>query len=216
MSISTNALGISLTSTSSGGSLTAPVYIGTAGFPDTGVLEQATGSINGYEQIIVQNTFAGTSSSADIIVSNNLGTATTYYGDFGINSSTYTGSGSFNLPNATYLFAQNGDLAIGTTSSNAVHIVVNNGATDAATIATTGVMTYQPGVATPAGGSAAASLLFGTTSGFGIYYGSGVPTVSAAQGSLYLRSDGSSTSTRLYVNSSSGSGTTWTNVTTAG
>lgn len=68
-------------------------------------------------------------------------------------------------------------------------------------------------VATPAGGSTTARLLFGTTDGFGIYYGSGAPTVSAAQGSIYLRSDGSSTSTRLYVNTTGS--TTWTNVTTA-
>ena len=42
---------------------------------------------------------------------------------------------------------------------------------------------------------------------------SSVTTASAPQGSLYLRSDGSSTSTRLYVNTNGS--TTWTNVTTA-
>ena len=78
------------------------------------------------------------------------------------------------------------------------------------------VNSVSPATATPAGGAAGAVLLFGTTAGFGIYFGSGAPTVSAAQGSLYLRSDGSSSSTRLYVNSSSGSGTTWINVTTGG
>lgn len=76
-----------------------------------------------------------------------------------------------------------------------------------------GVATLCSGTATPAGGSTSARLLFGTTAGFGIYYGSGLPTVSAAQGSIYLRSDGSSTSTRLYVNTNGS--TTWTNVTTA-
>jgi hypothetical protein len=74
-------------------------------------------------------------------------------------------------------------------------------------------ITVASATATPAGGSTSARMLFGTTSGFGLYYGSGAPTVSAAQGSLYLRSDGSSTSTRLYVNTNGS--TTWTNVTTA-
>jgi len=69
------------------------------------------------------------------------------------------------------------------------------------------------GLAAPAGGSTSARLLFGSTAGFGIYYGSGAPSVSAGQGSIYLRSDGSSTSTRLYVNTTGS--TTWTNVTTA-
>jgi hypothetical protein len=48
---------------------------------------------------------------------------------------------------------------------------------------------------------------------FGIFFGSGAPTLTAAKGSLYLRSDGSSTSTRMYVNTDGG--TTWTNVVTA-
>jgi hypothetical protein len=64
-------------------------------------------------------------------------------------------------------------------------------------------------LSTPAGGSTDARLLFGSTTGFGIYIGSGAPTVSAAQGSLYLRSDGSSASTRLYGNTNGS--TTWTN-----
>ena len=58
-----------------------------------------------------------------------------------------------------------------------------------------------------------AALLTGTTSAVGVYVGSGAPTVSAAKGSLYLRTDGSSTSTRAYINTDGG--TTWTSVTTA-
>lgn len=69
------------------------------------------------------------------------------------------------------------------------------------------------GTAIPAGGTTDAGYSFSSTANFGIFFGSGVPTLSAAQGSLYLRSDGSSTSTRLYVNTNGG--TTWTNVTTA-
>lgn len=76
-----------------------------------------------------------------------------------------------------------------------------------------GTMTVAASTATPAGGSAAARLLLGTTPGLGIYFGSGVPTVSAAQGSLYMRTDGSSASTRMYVNTNGSTG--WTAVTTA-
>jgi hypothetical protein len=67
--------------------------------------------------------------------------------------------------------------------------------------------------AIPAGGSQTQALNFSSTANFGIFYGSGAPTLSAAQGSLYLRSDGSSTSTRMYVNTTGS--TTWTAVTTA-
>jgi hypothetical protein len=67
-------------------------------------------------------------------------------------------------------------------------------------------------LAIPAGGAQGAGLSFSATAYFGVFFGSGAPTLSAAQGSLYLRSDGSSTSTRLYVNTNGA--TTWTNVTT--
>ncbi len=49
--------------------------------------------------------------------------------------------------------------------------------------------------------------------GAGLYSGSGAPTLSAAQGSLYLRTDGSSTTTRAYINTNGSTG--WTSVTTA-
>jgi hypothetical protein len=43
--------------------------------------------------------------------------------------------------------------------------------------------------------------------------GTGVPTVVAPKGSLYLRSDGTSTSTRAYINTDGS--TAWTAITTA-
>jgi hypothetical protein len=66
------------------------------------------------------------------------------------------------------------------------------------------------GSAVTAGGAA---MLLATANNVGIYVGSGVPTVAAAQGSLYLRTDGSSTSTRAYINTNGS--TTWTAITTA-
>lgn len=75
-----------------------------------------------------------------------------------------------------------------------------------------GVVSFMNGLGTPAGGSLSARILFGG-SNLGLYWGSGAPTVSASQGSLYIRTDGSSTSTRLYVNTSGG--TAWTNFTSA-
>ena len=99
------------------------LVIGTPSISDTGVAMQATGSVAGYYQSILQNTSNNAAASADFVVNNNLGTASTYYGDFGINSSTFTGSGSLNLPNASYLYSSNGDLALGTYTSNAIHLL---------------------------------------------------------------------------------------------
>jgi len=92
-----------------------------------------------------------------------------------------------------------------------VDSVAATGAISGASVAATGNITADSNLAVVAGGAAA--FLATTTAGLGIYVGSGAPTVSAAQGSLYIRTDGSSTSTRLYVNTNGS--TTWTNVTTA-
>jgi hypothetical protein len=67
--------------------------------------------------------------------------------------------------------------------------------------------------AIPAGGVAGRGLRFSSTANFGVFFGSGAPTLSAAKGSLYLRSDGSGTSDRMYVNTNGS--TAWTAVTTA-
>lgn len=78
-------------------------------------------------------------------------------------------------------------------------------------IGTSGEMAVKGATTAPAGGVKA--IRIGDDTDFGIYFGSGAPTVSAAQGSLYLRTDGSSTSTRAYINTDGS--TTWTALTTA-
>lgn len=80
-------------------------------------------------------------------------------------------------------------------------------------ITTPGTVGILNTTAIPAGGTAAKGYLFSSTSNFGTFFGSGAPTLAAAKGSQYLRSDGSSTSTRMYINTDGS--TTWTNVVTA-
>lgn len=82
----------------------------------------------------------------------------------------------------------------------------------ATTVTATGNITADSATGLVAGG-ASAFLATNVAAGMGIYFGSGAPTVAAAQGSLYLRSDGSSTSTRAYVNTNGTTG--WAAITTA-
>lgn len=77
---------------------------------------------------------------------------------------------------------------------------------------TAGQMQIDAASTVPAGGSQSVGLLMTGVFAQGIFIGSGVPTLTAAPGSLYIRTDGSSTSTRLYVGTA---GFTWTNVVTA-
>lgn len=113
-----------------------------------------------------------------------------------------------------------GSLVVSGSSTSAIHLTNggvladgSNGAISGSSL--TGTLRAAVGttIGFSAGGTAGNFLRLSSTSTFGVFWGSGVPTLSAAQGSLYLRSDGSSTSTRLYVNTNGS--TTWTNVTTA-
>jgi len=72
-----------------------------------------------------------------------------------------------------------------------------------------GSILSQGATAATSGGVATPILLAGTAPGLiGVYFGSAAPTISAGQGSLYLRTDGSSGTTRAYINTTGS--TTWT------
>lgn len=120
---------------------------------DKNILATFVQDINDYTQIIVQNPNTGTSASADIVVNNDNTTGAGVYGDFGINSSNYTGTGPFSLANATYLYANGGDLVLGTTTSNAIRFVANNASSDAATFSSGGILTLATPLAIGSGGT---------------------------------------------------------------
>lgn len=67
--------------------------------------------------------------------------------------------------------------------------------------------------AIPAGGNPGVALKATSAADFGIFFGVGAPLLSAAKGSLYLRSDGSGTNDRAYVNVDGGAD--WTALITA-
>lgn len=83
------------------------------------------------------------------------------------------------------------------------------------TISTTGTVTGKSGTSVPAtaGAVAAGPAVTLYSGGPSIYVTSDAPTFTAVKGSLCINTEGSSTSTRLYVNTNGS--TTWTNVTTA-
>ena len=127
--------------------------VGSPAYSDTGVLLQMTSSVAGYNQAIIQNTSTASNASANLIFNNNLGSASSF-GEVGINSSSFTGAGSFNLPNAMYVDTNVGDLSLGTLGASAIHMLVNNSATDALTISATGVTTLGQPLPVASGGTA--------------------------------------------------------------
>lgn len=83
---------------------------------------------------------------------------------------------------------------------------------DAGTMETRDTPTFLSATAVPAGGTVGKGIQLSSATNFGVFFGSGAPTLSAAKGSIYLRSDGSTTNDRAYVNTNGS--TTWTALTT--
>lgn len=133
------------------------------------------------------------------------------YGGFSGNGAVHCGAIASPSTSNYALLLSTGQTVINSPSSA---LQFNIGGSNVMTISSTGgVPTFCQATATPANGSTSARLLLGTTAGFGIYYGSGAPTVTAAQGSIYINSTGSGIADRLYVNTTGS--TTWTNFVSA-
>lgn len=86
---------------------------------------------------------------------------------------------------------------------------VGGGITATGVVNTTGVQTANS--ATALTGTGTQGMGFSTIANFGIYWGTGIPTVTAATGSLYMNYGGTGVASRLYVNSGT---TNWVAVTT--
>lgn len=124
-------------------SSTGAYSYGTLSYSDTNIFESSQTSVNSYAQKILQNTSNGATASVDYIVSNNLGTGTTYYGDFGMNSSTYSGVGPFQAANAVYLYSTDSDLVVGTKTAHSLRLVTNDNSADSMTISPVGAVAFN-------------------------------------------------------------------------
>lgn len=167
--------------------------------------------------VSLQNKNAGALASTDLVFFNDATTDIVNgpYFDIGMTSSNGSNPLYTVLPVGAYLFTTTYDLAIGTAAAK--DVILHAGGTLAANevvrVKNTGPMLVQNQTALPAGGATTSYIGTSSTAAMGVYWGSGAPTVSAAKGSLYLRSDGSGTGDRMYVNTNGA--TTWTAVTTA-
>lgn len=134
---------VTTTKSITGSTNQAPYNYGTLTYSDTNIFTSYQTSVNSYAQMILQNSSTGTAASADYVVSSDGGTSSTNYGNFGINSSFFTGTGPLNSPAMVYLYSQSTDLTIGTNTSNAIHFTINNQATDAMTINTASAVAFN-------------------------------------------------------------------------
>lgn len=140
-------------------------------------------------------------------VANNVAATLTRSGSHALTLTT-TGTTGVTLPTTGTLATLAGVEALSNKTLTAPAI----GAATGTSISLTAGSSLYNATAVPAGGTTGSGLTFSSTANLGIFFGSGAPTLSAAQGSLYIRTDGSSSSTRVYVNSTGS--TTWVAITT--
>ena len=214
----TNAFSNSSTFTYNGTTVTAPAFAanatitgslnagafsyGTLGYSDSNIFASFTSSVNSYNQIVLQNTNSGNAASTDFIVSNNLATSAAYFGDFGINSSGFSGTGALGAANNVYLYSQGTDLAIGTGSSNSIHFVTNANSADAITVNPSNAVAFNGSYGTSgyilqSNGSGTPPTWVSNTAGLTI-----TSTTSNTNYNLGFQSASSGTTTVDYINTS--------------
>lgn len=200
---------------------TTPATGAFTGITTTAGTVAATYNTNNPARLSITNPNAGASAQATFYASN--GTSTIEFGIRGTGQVVYKALQAgkpffYGAPDVTLMSDGNSIIfAAGTATEKARvkegFMVGTTTDPGAGAIAASASIAAYSATAVPAGGTTGAGLKMSSTTNLGVFFGSGAPSLSAAQGSLYLRTDGSSTSTRLYVNTNGTTG--WTNVTTA-
>ena len=115
-----------------------------------------------YMQLIMQNKSASAGASTDFAVSNNLGTDSSYYGEFGMNSSVFSASTPadfFSINNGVYFSAHDGDVTIGSGNGFKTYLAWGTTGQSAHVINASGAIGLSTNLGTTPAGSG--------TSGFG-------------------------------------------------
>ena len=205
------ATGISITGAAAGSSVALAV-LSSGTNENINIDAKGSGSIylGAYSTGVVTAGFGGHSFQ---VGGNNVGSATHFLVGpnttsnpvFNVDDSTANSVTGINIKSA----AAAGGLAVTTTSS---------GTDESLTIAAKGAggISFNPGVVATAGGKVSSGINYGSLA-VGLYTGTGAPSFSAMNGSIYTDSEATTTTTRIYVNKSGAhtAGTTWTNLTTA-
>jgi hypothetical protein len=190
----------------------------TGGNLRTGGLVSATGNVTGGNLLSTTLSLSGNILSAINSTANITTTANISVGNVLINGTTSsTGNVTGGNLRTTGQMSASGNVTGGNVSTGGLITATGNvtggNVLSGAVISAVGAATILSGTAIPVGGTAGAGYKMSSTANLGIFFGSGAPTLNAAQGSLYLRTDGSSTTTRMYINTDGAS--TWTNVVTS-
>ncbi len=117
-----------------------------------------------YLQAVMQNTSATAGSSTNFAVSNNLGTDSSYYGEFGMNSSVFSASTPadfFSINNGVYFSGHDGDITVGSGNGYKTYFAWGTTGQSAHVINVTGAIGLNTNLGTTPAGSGTTN--FGTS-----------------------------------------------------
>lgn len=147
-------------------------------------------------------------------------TATGFY-RIGLNNTGFAINGTKLLDLASTSVGITGSLTVSTLTSGRIPLVSTAGLfADSSTITysagtitlsgliSNGNVVAHASTAIPSGGTTGSGIKVSSATNFGVFFGSSAPGLSAAKGSLYLRSDGTGTNDRAYINTDGSN--TWT------
>jgi len=180
-----------------------------------------------YLQFVMQNKSATAGASTNYVLSNDSGTDSTYYGEFGINSSVFstsTPSDFFSINNGVYFSGHDGDLTVGSgngfktylawgTTGQSAHVVNVSGALGLSTnLGTTPAGSGTTGYGTSGqpllSGGSSAPPTWGTVTGTGTTFVlSTAPTISNPTITAYLETAPALTNSSTAITISLASGT---------
>ena len=122
-------------------------------------------SVSGsYLQTVIQNKSGTAGASTNYVLSNDLGTDSSYYGEFGMNSSVYTGAGVpsdfFSINNGIYFSGHDGDISIGSGNGKNIYFAWGSSGQYAHVINSSGAIGLNTNLAA---GTGSGTTNYGTT-----------------------------------------------------
>ncbi len=155
-----------------------------------------------FNQLVIQNLSNSAGASTNYVISNNLGTDSTYYGEFGMNSSSFssgTPADFFSLNNGVYFSAHDGAVSVGSGTGQNLYLVWGSTGASAHVINSTGAIGLNTNIT--------GTTNFGTTGQVLTSAGSGAtPTWTTVSAGLTVTDDTTTNATRYLTFTSATSG----------
>jgi hypothetical protein len=110
-----------------------------------------TTTASSYNQLLIQNKSNTANASANYVISNDVGTDTTYYGEFGMNSSVFSASTPadfYSINNGIYYSGHDGDVSVGSGNGFKTYLTYGTAGQSSHVINATGALGFTTNLGT--------------------------------------------------------------------